>query len=322
MARSARRSLAAAVLASGSALLLSACAVTPEPTTTPTPETAGPLGAPISIGYVTPRTGSLAEFGKADDYVIDAMTGFFGDHPITLKDGSVHRVNIIAKDSKSDLATAAAVANELIAQSKVSLILVSSTADTVDPVADVCEANKVVCISTGTPWQAFYLGRGGTLDKGFEYTYHFYSGIEDAEAVYGDIWKATAPADSGVALLLPNDPQGNAWRSPVTGFPPFIIGQGRTPNDPGAFENATTDFSAQIAAFLAANDSIVAGVPLPSDFAAFWTQAAELGYHPTTATFSQTVLFPSTLATVPEGHADNVSTEVSWHPTARRTRAR
>lgn len=38
---------------------------------------------PIRIGYVTPRTGSLALLGEADSYVLEAMEAFFAENPIT-----------------------------------------------------------------------------------------------------------------------------------------------------------------------------------------------------------------------------------------------
>jgi len=276
----------------------------------------GAEGEPIRIGYVTPKTGALAAFGEADDFVLGAMTDYFAEHPVTLADGTTHPVEIISKDTQSDSTTAANVANDLILNDEVSMILVSSTPDTTNPVSDVCEANQVLCISTVAPWQAYYFGRGGTPEEGFDYTYHFFWGLGEAEAVYNEIWKATAPADSGVGLLLPNDPDGNAWRDTATGFPPFIESEGRTPNDPGPYENGSASFSTQIESFKAANDSIVVGVPIPPDFITFWTQAAQQGFHPTTATIAKAILFPSVVGGLPEGLGDNLSTEVWWHPTA------
>lgn len=312
----ARRTTLGGIAAAASALVLAGCVGLPGPGSTSTPEPPGPLGAPIEIGYVTPRTGSLAEFGAADAYVIDAMTDYFDDHPITLVDGSRHRIRIVTKDSRSDLATAAAVATELATVDRVALILVSSTPETVNPVTDACEANAIVCISTGSPWQTFYFGRGATPEKGFDSTFHFYSGFEDIAAVYGDLWEATAPTESGVALLLPNDPDGNAWRSPVTGLPPSILEQGRTPNDPGRYDTGTIDFAPLIGAFRAASDAIVAGVPTAADFAAFWTQSAEQGFHPRTATISRAIRFPAEVDALPDGLGEGLSTEVAWTPAA------
>ncbi len=271
-------------------------------------------GEPIKIGYVTPQTGPLALFGEADTYVLDLLKGYFADNPVTLADGTTRPVEIISKDTQSDSNRAAQVAGELILDDEVDLILVSSTPDTVNPVSDQCEANQVVCISTVAPWQAYYFGRGGTPDQSFKYTYHFFWGLEDASAVYNEIWEATAPADSGVGLILPNDPDGQAWADTATGFPPFIESVGRTYTDPGRYENGTTDFSAQIAAFKTAGDSIIAGVVIPPDFTTFWQQSAQQGFQPSTATIAKAILFPAAVEALGD-LGQNLSTEVWWHPT-------
>lgn len=275
----------------------------------------GDSGEAIKIGYVTPQTGALALFGAADAYVLDAMEAYFAENPIVTSDGVEHPVEIIAKDTQSDSNTAAQVASELILQDEVDLILVSSTPDTVNPVSDTCEANQVVCISSVAPWQAYYFGRGGTPEQGFDYTFHFFWGIEDAQSNYNAIWEATAPAGAGVALLLPNDPDGNAWADPATGFPPFIESVGRPYTDPGRYENGTADFSSQISQYAAAGDAIVTGVPIPPDFTTFWQQVVQQGYHPTTATIAKAILFPAAVEALGPQLGNNLSTEVWWHPT-------
>lgn len=271
-------------------------------------------GDPIRIGYVTPQTGALALFGEADTYVLDAVEAYFAENPVTLADGTSHPVEIISKDTQSDSRRAAEVASELILQDDVDLILVSSTPDTVNPVADQCEANQVVCISTVAPWQAYFFGRGGDPAEGFNYTYHFFWGLEDAQSVYNAIWEETAAPDANVGLLLPNDPDGNAWADPATGFPPFIEDQGRTFTDPGRYENGTTDFSAQIAQFRASDTDVLTAIPIPPDFTTFWQQAVQQGFQPSTATVAKAILFPAAVEALGD-LGQNLSTEVWWHPT-------
>lgn len=267
----------------------------------------------IKIGYVTPQTGPLAAFGEADAFVLDQMTAYFDENGITTSDGVRHDVEIISKDTQSDSVRAGDVASELILEDDVDLILVSSTPDTVNPVSDQCEANQVVCISTVAPWQAWYFGRGGTPDEGFEYTYHFFWGLEDAQAAYSEIWKVATDATS-VGLLLPNDADGNAWADPVNGFPPFIESQGLTPDYAGAYPNGTADFSAQISQFKANGDKILTAIPIPPDFTTFWKQAVQQGYQPEVATVAKAILFPSSLEALGD-IGNNLSTEVWWAPT-------
>jgi branched-chain amino acid transport system substrate-binding protein len=275
----------------------------------------GGEGAPIKIGYVSPQTGALAEFGAADDYVIGVMEDYYAANPIVTSDGVSHPVEIIVKDAQSDPNTAAGVASELILQDDVDLVLSQGTPDMTNPVADTCEANQVLCISSNAPWQSYYFGRGATPDTPFKYTYHFFWGLEDLEVNYNAIWEAVAPEAASVGLLLPNDPDGNAWASPETGFPPFIEGLGKTVTNPGMYENVNPDFSSQIAAFKAAGDQIIAGVPIPPDFTTFWTQSAQQGFHPAVATIAKAILFPASVEALGPDLGNNLSTEVWWHPT-------
>ncbi len=316
MANHSRLRLAALAALGAGALMLSGCAGGLGGTTADGGgSTTAAEGTPIKIGFVTPKTGPLAPFGEADDYVINLMTEYFQDHPLKLQDGTSHPVEIIVKDTESDSTKASDAAKDLILNDGVNLILAASTPDNTNPVSDQCEANHVVCITSVAPWQSWAGRDGGDPGQAsYKYTYHFFWGLEDAEKVYNVIWKATAAPGGGVALLLGNDPDGNAWRDTAHGLPPFIIEQGRTPDDGGAFNDGTTDFSAQIAQFKANDDQILAGNAIPPDFIAFWQQAVQQGYNPTTVTFAKSILFPSVLEAL--GTTGNIlSTEVWWHPT-------
>lgn len=269
-------------------------------------------GGTIKIGYVTPQTGPLAGFGEADSYVLSAMADYYEENGITTADGVKHDVEIISKDTQSDPKRAGDVAASLILDDNVTMILVSSTPDTVNPVSDQCEANQVVCISTVAPWQAWYFGRGATPDKGFDWTYHFFWGLEDLQSVYSQIW-AAAPDATNVAELFPNDADGNAFADPATGFPPFVESLGLGNTNPGQFPNGTTDFTAQITAYKAADSKILLGVPIPPDFTTFWKQAVQQGYQPEVATIAKAILFPSAVEALGD-LGNNLSTEVWWAP--------
>ena len=66
---------------------------------------------------------------------------------------------------------------------EVDIILAQATPDTTNPVADQAEINEVPCITTNCPWQPYFFGRNGNPAKGFDYTYHFFWGLEDIIAV-------------------------------------------------------------------------------------------------------------------------------------------
>jgi branched-chain amino acid transport system substrate-binding protein len=269
-------------------------------------------GRTIKFGYVSPETGPLAAFGAADTFVIDALKKILARGVVI--DGVTHPIEVIVKDSQSTDATAASVADDLIKNEKVDIMLVSSTPDTTNPVSDACETNRVPCISTVAPWQSWFFGRGATPKTTYKWTYHFFWGLEDIEAVYSDIWEAI-PTDKSIGGLWPNDSDGQAFAATATGFPAFIKtlnGYSVTPS--GLYPDLTTDFTAQITLFKSNNCDILTGVPIPPDFTTFYQQAAQQGYQPKVATIAKAMLFPSAAQAL-GSLAENISTEYWWGPT-------
>jgi branched-chain amino acid transport system substrate-binding protein len=269
-------------------------------------------GRTIKFGYVSPETGPLAAFGAADSFVINALKPILAKGIVVR--GVHHPIEVIVKDSQSTDATAAAVANDLIKNNKVDVMLVSSTPDTTNPVSDACETNRVPCISTVAPWQSWFFGRGATPKTVYKWTYHFFWGLEDIEAVYSDIWQAVS-TDKSIGGLWPNDSDGQAFAAEATGFPAFIKtlnGYSVTPS--GLYPDLTTDFTAQITLFKNNNCDILTGVPIPPDFTTFYQQAAQQGYQPKVATIAKAMLFPSAAQALGP-LAENISTEYWWGPT-------
>ena len=266
-------------------------------------------GTPIRIGYVSPQSGPLAAFAEADAFIID---GFLA----AAKEAGAN-YEVIVKDSQSNPNRAAEVANELIVEDEVSLMLVGSTPETTNPVATVCEGEEVPCVSTTAPWQPWFIGQQanpGDPDswEGFDYAYHFFWGLEDVIAVFTNLW-GQLETNKSVAGMFPNDGDGNAWGDPNVGFPPVLDEQGYTLTDPGRYQNLTDDFSAQINAFKGADAEILTGVMIPPDFTTFWNQARQQGYTPKAASIGKAILFPQSVATLGDaGH--NLSSEVWWSP--------
>ena len=139
----------------------------------------GSGGSSLKIGFVSPRTGATAGFGEPDGYALEQARAALKSG---LKiGGKTYDVTIVDKDSQSDPQRSAQVANDLINSDGVDLMLTTSTPETVNPVADACEAAGVPCISTVVPWEAWYFGRGAKPEdkKAFRYTYHFCFGVEE-----------------------------------------------------------------------------------------------------------------------------------------------
>ena len=265
---------------------------------------------PLKIGYVSPETGMLAPFGEADAFVIDEIRKKLQGG---IKSGGVTRpVEILVRDSQSSTNRAAEVAASLIKSDQIDLMLVAGTSETINPTADQCEINHVPCVSTDAPWQPYLFSRGGNPMKGFDWTYHFFWGMDVVGQVTCDMFDAV-PTNKVVGALWGNDIDGLAMADPEHGMPPVLKGRGNSIIDPGRFQLDINDFSAQIAAFKKANAEILFGVlPLPI-FSNFWTQAAQQGYKPKVCSIAIALEFPAGLnALGPRGKY--LSNEVWWSP--------
>jgi branched-chain amino acid transport system substrate-binding protein len=264
----------------------------------------------IKVGHVSPKTGPLAGFGEADEFVIAQIQKLFNAG--LENNGKTYTVEIITKDSQSNPNRAAEVAAELILGEEVDILVGDSTPDTTNPVADQAEVNEVPCITTNCPWQPYFFGRNGDPAKGFDYTYHFFWGLEDVIAAFLDLWGSSG-AEKKIAGLFPNDADGNAWGDPNLGLPPALAKAGYTLTDPGRYQPLSDDFTSQISAFKEAGCEIVTGNMIPPDFANFWSQAAQQGFHPKVVTIGKALLFPSVIESLGD-RGDGLSSEIWWTP--------
>lgn len=267
-------------------------------------------GKALKIGFVSPQTGPLAPFGEADKWVLGGINAAFKDG-LTIA-GKKHPISIVLKDSQSNPNRAGEVANDLLLKDKVDLMLVSSTPETTNPVSDACELNEVPCISTVAPWQPWFFGRKGDPGKGFNWTYHFFWGLEDVIAVFTNMWQSV-PTNKKVGGLFPNDGDGNAWGDKERGLPKPLAALGYSLNDPGRYQNLTQDFSAQIAAFKKEGCDIITGVVIPPDMKTFLTQASQQGLKPKVVSVGKALLFPGAIEALGD-LGDGLSTEVWWTP--------
>ena len=264
----------------------------------------------LRVGHVSPRTGPLAGFAEADDFVLEAIRERFAGG-IEGQGGPVS-IEIVTADSQSNPNRAAEVALDLILGEGVDIITAASTPDTVNPVADQAELNEVPCITTDCPWQPYFFGRGGVPGEGFDYTYHFFWGLEDVIAAFLAMWEKGGVGKT-VGGLFPNDADGNAWGDAELGLPPALAAAGYELVDPGRFQPLTDDFSVYINAFKKAGCEIVTGNMIPPDFATFWAQAAQQGFQPKIVTIGKALLFPSVVESL-GARGDGLSSEVWWSP--------
>ncbi|MGH3025838.1 MAG: ABC transporter substrate-binding protein, partial [Gaiellaceae bacterium] len=104
----------------------------------------------IKLGFISPITGPAAGFGEGDPYIIGLAKKAFAKG-LTVA-GTRYDVEIVSKDSQSDPARCAQVANDLIHSENVDLLLATSTPESVNPASDAAEAAQVPSIATIVPW--------------------------------------------------------------------------------------------------------------------------------------------------------------------------
>ncbi|MDM0072503.1 ABC transporter substrate-binding protein [Variovorax sp. J31P207] len=264
----------------------------------------------IKVGYVSPQTGALASFGETDKWVIEQMKNAFKDGLSV--GGKKYEVQVLLKDSQSNPNRAGEVANDLILKDKVALLLTAGTPETANPVSDAAELNEVPCISSVVPWQPWFFGRKGNPETGFDWTYHFFWGLEDVISTFTNGWKSVE-TNKKVGALFPNDGDGNAWGDKNLGFPKPLAQMGFGLTDPGRFQSGTQDFSAQIAAFKRDGVEIVTGVIIPPDAKTFLTQARQQGFRPKVVSLGKALMHPLAIEALGD-LGEGLTTEVWWSP--------
>ncbi len=264
----------------------------------------------LKIGFTAPLTGPLAGFGEANEFILAGVNELIKDG-IMLGDKS-YTIEIIVKDTESSSDTAASRAGELIIDDEVDMMLAIATPEMINPVADQCEANGVPCLSTLAPWQPYFFGRGGDPAVGFDWTYHFFWGAEQLIGNFVNLWDSIE-SNKKVGLFAPNDPDGNALSDAKTGFPAGAAAGGYTMVDPGRYETLSNSFDSIISKFIDEEVEIVVGIPIPPDFANFWTAAKQKGFNPKMVTVAKALLFPAAVEALGD-IGNGICTEIWWTP--------
>ena len=289
---------------SGGALVATAASALPAP--------AVHAAKTIKIGFVSPQTGPLAPFGEADKFVLlEARKALKGGIKIG---GKQYAVEILSRDSQSNPNRAAEVTSQLILKDNVNIMIGSSSGETVNPVSDQCEVNEVPCVTSDTPWQIVYFGRGATPDKPFKWTYHFFWGFDDMFAVFTDMW-GSLNTNKVIGSLIANDADGVNAGDPERGFRPPMEGAGFKYIQPSLFSPGSNDFTAQISQFKKEGVEIITGVGVPPDFVTFWTQVAQQGLFKQlkATTYAKALLFPAAIEALGD-RGTGLTTEVWWSP--------
>ena len=263
----------------------------------------------ITIGFITPLTGDLADFGASDMFVYNTIRSLSAYAKGFKVGGKNYKVNLVIKDSQSSPDRASQVARSLILQNHADLILTTSTPETTNNVSIACEAQGVPCLSTVVPWESWYAALGGnpvSPSKPVKYCAMFFFGLKEFQGCFAPMWNRIS-TDKTVACMYPNDSDGTAFRE---GFEPLIKASGYKVVDGGAYADGTADYTSMISKFKAGQCELFSNCPLPPDFNTMWKQASQQGWKPKLATVAKVLLFPSDTAAL-GSLVNNIATD-SW----------
>ncbi|MDR1815529.1 MAG: ABC transporter substrate-binding protein [Clostridiales Family XIII bacterium] len=278
---------------------------------------AAATGEPIKLGLVTPATGPLSGFGEdgaspsdtwIEDQLIDYVNNTLGGIEI---DGEMRPIELVVYDSQSDTTVATQMAEKLITDDKVDLMLVRHTPETVNPVSAVCERYEMPCVAMDAPVDA-WLAEGP-----YEWVYHAHWNLDQMYQQYRALWeKAGFAVGSGakIGLLFANDADGTAWRDT---FATRIEEDGYTLVDPGQYPADTSDFSDIVNQFKSEGVQILCGTNTCPVFGTFWRQAKQLGFEPDMVTMGKAYLLRSDAEAIDGGTGimDKLAGETWWAPT-------
>lgn len=263
---------------------------------------------PIKIGYVNPTTGALAGNGEGCEWVVRQMTDFVNAHPITV-DGEERTIQVIVYDSTSDQNTCSEMAQKLIEEDDIDLMIAIQTPNTVIPVALVAERYGVPCIATQSPVDPL----AQSLDE-FLWTCDAFYTLDQVYESQRALWTVAGhPVNSGakVGLLFANDADGTAWHDI---FVRRLQEDGYECVDPGQYPSRTVDFSNVAAKFKAADIDVIAGTNIPPDFMNAYQAIIGAGVQVDCVTMGKCCLLASDVEALGE-LADGIMTQVWWDPT-------
>lgn len=267
------------------------------------------VGEPVRIGVVAPLTGPLALFTEHLDFVLDQIKKQYGGQLDV--NGAARPLEIIVKDSQSNPSRASEVASELILSDKVNIMTSFGTPETANPVSDQCELNGVPSVSTDTPLESWFFGRGGDPTKGFDWSFNFFLNVPDLVTTYMGIWNKVPGNGKKIGFLFANDNDGNAFAGLM---PKPLNAAGYSIIDPGRFDLPASNYNAQITAFKAQQaDGVVMSLP-PPEIAAFWNESAQQGFQPRFMTPGKGGEFPPGIYPFKD-RGTNLSIEVWWDRT-------
>ena len=269
----------------------------------------------IKIGYVNPTTGPLAGNGEGAQWVIDQITKWVDEQGGIEVDGEKKPVEVILYDSESDSSKCAEMAQKLIEENEVDMIIAIQTPETVIPVAATAERYGVPCVSIQAPVNPVAANVAGGIEC--EWVYHAFWTIENVYECHKALWTAAGygPGEGyKVGLTFATDADGTAWHDI---FVEKLPEDGYVVVDPGQYPSGSNDFTSLANTFKSEGIDILAGTNIPPDFLNVYKACLAAGVEVGCITMGKCCLLPgdvSVLENDTQGLAQGIMTEVWWTP--------
>jgi len=275
----------------------------------------GDLAGTIKIGYVNPTTGALAGNGEGCDWVVRMMENWVVENDGITIDGKKYDIDVIVYDSESDSSKCSEMAQKLIEEDKVDIIIAIQTPETVIPVAGVAERYGVPCVAIQAPVNPVAANVAGG-DKA-EWVFEAFWTIEKVYECHKALWTAAGYGPNQghkVGLAFANDADGSAWHDI---FIELLPRDGYEVVDPGMYPSGSDDFTSFAAKFREENIDVLAGTNIPPDFLKLYKACIAAGVSAGCVTMGKCCLLSGDVAVLEndtKGLADGIMTEVWWTP--------
>ena len=275
----------------------------------------GELAGNIKIGYVNPTTGALAGNGEGCDWVVKRLTQWVADNGGITIDGKQYGIDVIVYDSESDSSKCSEMAQKLIEEDDVDLMIAIQTPETVIPVAATAERYGVPCVAIQAPVNPVAANVAGG-DK-TEWVFEAFWTIEKVYEAHKALWTAAGygpNTGAKVGLAFANDADGSAWHDI---FCELLPKDGYEVVDPGMYPSGSDDFTSIAATYKSQNIDVLAGTNIPPDFLKLYKACISAGVSAGCVTMGKCCLLDGDVAVLEndtKGLANGIMTEVWWQP--------
>lgn len=272
-------------------------------------------GDVIKIGYVNPSTGALAGNGEGAQWVIDQIEGYVNGNGGIQVDGENKEIDVVMYDSESDSSKCSELAQKLIEEDKVDVIVAIQTPETVIPVASTAERYGVPCVAIQAPVDPVAANVAGGTEA--QWVFEAFWTIDNVYEVHKALWTAAGYGPGNgykVGLAFANDADGTAWHNT---FIEKLAADGYVAVDPGQYPSGSDDFTALAATFAQEKIDILAGTNIPPDFLKVYKACLSAGVKAGCVTMGKCCLLAGDVAALENdtpGLSNGIMTEVWWTP--------